>query len=188
MAGVIESALARVRAEDEALTPVRMPFELRPLLRLVVEANREAAAAKGIALMLDPGPPIRIDADEELLLLALDNLVSNGIKYGSAGVTVRVSARIEDGAAVLAVADDGPGLGADDLARVFGRFATLSARPTGGESSTGLGLANVRAVAEAHGGSVSATSAGPGRGAVFAILLPPGTGATGAAAAGAPRD
>jgi signal transduction histidine kinase len=58
------------------------------------------------------------------------------------------------------------------MSRLFGRFQRLSARPTGGESSTGLGLSIVKRIVELHGGTVDAQSAGPGQGATFVIRLP----------------
>ena len=64
------------------------------------------------------------------------------------------------------------GLSAEDISRVFGRFQRLSARPTGGESSTGLGLSIVKRIVELHGGGISAESPGPGRGSTFTIRLP----------------
>jgi signal transduction histidine kinase len=73
---------------------------------------------------------------------------------------------------VIRVADEGAGLSEDDLSRLFGRFQRLSARPTGGESSTGLGLSIVKRIVELHGGRVEAQSPGPGRGATFTIKLP----------------
>ena len=74
--------------------------------------------------------------------------------------------------ALITVADNGAGLTSDDLARLFGRFQRLSAKPTGGEASTGLGLSIVKRIVELHGGKVSARSAGIGQGSHFIISLP----------------
>ena len=73
---------------------------------------------------------------------------------------------------LIRIRDEGAGLSAQDISRVFGRFQRLSARPTGGESSTGLGLSIVKRIVELHGGRISAESPGPGRGATFTIRLP----------------
>ena len=75
-------------------------------------------------------------------------------------------------ATLIRVKDDGAGLSGEDISRLFGRFQRLSAKPTGGESSTGLGLSIVKRIVELHGGRVSAESPGPGRGATFTIRLP----------------
>jgi signal transduction histidine kinase len=79
-----------------------------------------------------------------------------------------------DGNTLINVTDDGAGLSPEDISRLFGRFQRLSAKPTGGESSTGLGLSIVKRIIDMHGGKVSATSAGPGHGATFTISLPAG--------------
>ena len=72
----------------------------------------------------------------------------------------------------IRVVDEGAGLSPEDLGRLFGRFQRLSAKPTAGESSTGLGLSIVKRIIDMHGGEVMANSAGPGQGSTFTITLP----------------
>jgi Signal transduction histidine kinase len=73
---------------------------------------------------------------------------------------------------MIRITDEGAGLSPEDLGRLFGRFQRLSAKPTGGESSTGLGLSIVKRIIDMHGGQVTAESAGPGRGSTFTVILP----------------
>ena len=73
---------------------------------------------------------------------------------------------------VIRIADEGAGLSPEDLGRLFGRFQRLSAKPTAGESSTGLGLSIVKRIIDMHGGQVTADSAGPGQGSTFTVTLP----------------
>jgi signal transduction histidine kinase len=73
---------------------------------------------------------------------------------------------------VIRVTDQGAGLSPEDLGRLFGRFQRLSAKPTAGESSTGLGLSIVKRIIDMHGGEVTATSPGPNKGSTFTITLP----------------
>ena len=73
---------------------------------------------------------------------------------------------------VIRIADEGAGLSPEDLARLFGRFQRLSAKPTAGESSTGLGLSIVKRIIDMHGGQVTAESGGPGQGSTFTVVLP----------------
>ena len=73
---------------------------------------------------------------------------------------------------IIRIADEGAGLSPEDLGRLFGRFQRLSAKPTGGESSTGLGLSIVKRIIDMHGGEVTADSAGPGQGSTFTVTLP----------------
>ncbi len=73
---------------------------------------------------------------------------------------------------IIRIADEGAGLSPEDLGRLFGRFQRLSAKPTAGESSTGLGLSIVKRIIDMHGGQVTAESAGPGQGSTFTVTLP----------------
>jgi signal transduction histidine kinase len=78
----------------------------------------------------------------------------------------------DDATTVIKVKDNGAGLSEEDISRLFGRFQRLSAKPTGGESSTGLGLSIAKRIVELHGGTIEAESEGPGRGSTFTIQLP----------------
>ena len=93
---------------------------------------------------------------------AVDNLLSNAIKYSPIGGHIEVMVARKDGHTVIRVRDEGAGLSPEDMGRLFGRFQRLSAKPTAGESSTGLGLSIVKRIVELHGGSVPAESPGPG--------------------------
>jgi signal transduction histidine kinase len=73
---------------------------------------------------------------------------------------------------IIRIADQGAGLSPEDLGRLFGRFQRLSAKPTAGESSTGLGLSIVKRIIDMHGGQVTADSDGPGQGSTFTVVLP----------------
>jgi signal transduction histidine kinase len=112
------------------------------------------------------------NCDPDRMREAVDNLVSNAIKYSPAGGNIELSMTADKEGAVIVVRDEGAGLSQEDMSRLFGRFQRLSAKPTGGESSTGLGLSIVRRIIELHGGSIDADSQGPGRGAAFTIRLP----------------
>ncbi len=109
-------------------------------------------------------------ADPMRLRQVMDNLISNAVKYSPAGSEVRVRAAVEGDEWLVSVQDQGPGLTADDQERLFEDFARLSAKPTGGEKSTGLGLAITRRVIEAHGGRIGVNST-PGSGATFWFTL-----------------
>jgi signal transduction histidine kinase len=154
------------------ITLRREPVDLAGLAREVCEANRPLAESKGQSLVMDLAGPLTLCGDAERLREALDNLVSNAIKYSYPGGAIAVSVREEAGDLVCAVADQGPGLSPEDAGRLFGRYQRLSAKPTGGEGSTGLGLSIVKRIAELHGGRAEAFSDGPGQGAVFAMRFP----------------
>ena len=89
---------------------------------------------------------LNASCDADRLREAIDNLVSNAIKYSPGNSTIRVSVTQQAEDVIISVADEGPGLSPEDMVRLFGRFQRLSAKPTGGESSTGLGLSIVKRI------------------------------------------
>ena len=106
--------------------------------------------------------------DEELLAAALEHLLDNAFAYAPAGTAIRLSAVGSGASVVLAVTDEGPGLAPGETDRVFEPFVRGSA--AGASDGSGLGLALVRRIAEAHGGLVRAVTAGAGT--RFEIVLP----------------
>jgi signal transduction histidine kinase len=101
----------------------------------------------------------------------LDNLISNAVKYSPLGKRILVRVVNTDRAVRIEIQDEGPGLSEDDKSKLFGKFARLSARPTGGEYSTGLGLSIVKKMVEAMNGKVWCESE-LGKGATFIVELP----------------
>ena len=112
-------------------------------------------------------PQVPLLADPDRLAQVLTNLLENAVRYTPAGGWVGVSVRALPGGAELSVEDSGPGLSGEAQGRVFERFYRADA----GRSGSGLGLAVVRSLAEAHGGRVAANNA-PGGGAVLEVWLP----------------
>jgi signal transduction histidine kinase len=148
--------------------------DLAPILGEIVGANRALAEKKDQTIQVVSPPHQFWNCDRDRLREAVDNLVSNAIKYSPRGGHIELAMSVEGDSIVIRVRDEGAGLSAEDLSRLFGRFQRLSAKPTGGESSTGLGLSIVKRIVELHGGRVEGESAGPGRGATFTIRLPAG--------------
>jgi signal transduction histidine kinase/DNA-binding NarL/FixJ family response regulator len=150
--------------------------DLVPILGEIVGANRALAEKKSQTIQLRAPPHQFWNCDQDRLREAVDNLVSNAIKYSPVGGQIELAMAVEGDIIVIRVTDEGAGLSEEDLARLFGRFQRLSAKPTGGESSTGLGLSIVKRIVELHGGSIEGQSGGPGKGATFMIRLPAGSG------------
>lgn len=152
---------------------IDLNLEPVPLLGLgakVAETFGPQAARKGQGIRVD-GEDLWAVADAKVLTEVLANLVSNALKYSPPGteVSLRVS-RAGPGSARISVADQGPGLTAQDKARLFQRFSRLSAQPTGGEQSVGLGLSIAKRWMEAMGGAIGAEGE-PGRGSTFWVEL-----------------
>ncbi len=136
--------------------------------RLVEDATAAAGLGRdgvGVrAVVSGPLPSVRGDADR--LRQLLDNLIGNAVKASSPGDAVEVTVESADGAVRVAVSDRGPGVAAADRERIFEAFERAGNRP-----GAGLGLYVVRAIAEAHGGSVE-LAATPGGGATFTLVVP----------------
>jgi signal transduction histidine kinase len=109
--------------------------------------------------------------DEERIEAAIDALIENALKATDSGDRIEIAVSAELGVAVIAVSDDGRGIGAEDLGRVFDRFYRATGQGARTNGGTGLGLAIVKAIAEAHGGSADAANR-PGGGTTFRIRLP----------------
>jgi signal transduction histidine kinase/CheY-like chemotaxis protein len=150
----------------------REHVDLVTMLGDIVSSNRASAEKKKQSIRLVAPAHQLWSCDPDRLREAVDNLVSNAIKYSPIGGRIELAMSVADDHILIRVADEGAGLSEEDISRLFGRFQRLSARPTGGESSTGLGLSIVKRIVELHGGHASAESAGPGRGATFTIRLP----------------
>jgi signal transduction histidine kinase/CheY-like chemotaxis protein len=148
------------------------PLDLAALLDEAVSANRPLAERKGQSLVVSGPTAVTASGDHDRLREAVDNLVSNAIKYSPPGTGIDIRLERRDELAAIRVTDQGAGLSPEDMSRLFGRFQRLSAKPTGGESSTGLGLSIAKRIIELHGGSIRASSNGPGTGATFEIVLP----------------
>jgi signal transduction histidine kinase len=147
-------------------------FDLAGLVRQVAEVSRPLASNKQQSLRIAGPVSLLIEGDYDRLWEALDNLVNNAIKYTPPGGDIDIVVKPNTQEALIEVRDSGLGLSPQDLSRLFGRFARLSAQPTGGESSTGLGLSIVKKIVDLHGGSVHAESPGPQRGSTFTVSLP----------------
>ncbi len=167
----IDSLIADAMADalDIAIRPETV--DLVALLRDLVDVNQPLAARKNQTITFTAPPVIEWLCDSDRIREAIDNVLSNAIKYSPIGGRIVVAAEYGDQAAVIRISDQGPGLSAEDIARLFGRFQRLSAKPTGGESSTGLGLSIVKRIIDLHGGTVVAETTGPS-GTTFKIAIP----------------
>jgi len=149
------------------------PVELVPVIEAAIDTVRPAAAAKGIAiagsLASRAGP---VAGDPGRLQQVVWNLLSNAIKFTPQGGRVEVRLEQAQDVVRIQVADTGPGIDADFLPHVFERFRQADQSSTRAHGGLGIGLAIVRHLVEAHGGTVAVESPGRGRGATFTVALP----------------
>jgi two-component system sensor histidine kinase BaeS len=154
-------------AEAGALPLHREPADLVEVTADAVAAHRPAASSKGVALSLAGDALLEASVDPVRYREIAANLLTNAIRHTPPGGSVQVTIGVFRDEAVLEVSDTGDGIAADELPHIFDRFQRRA--DSGG---SGLGLTIVRDLATAHGGSVEATSDGPGRGATFRVRLP----------------
>lgn len=146
-------------------------IDVTALILSVLSEYVPRARSKEIALHYTPSSPVYAWVDRQATLQILDNLISNAVKYSPIGTSIWLEVSGTEGLAMVEVRDEGPGLTHEDKKNLFGKFARLSAKPTGGELSTGLGLSIVKKLVEAMNGGVRCESM-EGQGATFIVELP----------------
>jgi PAS domain S-box-containing protein len=152
----------------------RQRLDLVQIARQSVEAHRPAFAARQVALRLDcPETPVWVSGDATRLAQVLDNLLTNALKFTAEDGEVDVTIAAEQGCrTMVSVRDTGVGIEVDMLPRLFETFSQADRTLDRSQGGLGLGLAIVKGLAELHGGTVRAESAGLGQGSVFTVTLP----------------
>ena len=151
----------------------REDVNLLPIVLSAVEATRPLMDKRGHRFELDIGEqPIRLHADGVRVEQMLTNLLSNAAKYTGDGGRIALHARREGDSAVIRVRDNGIGIAPEMLSRVFEPFVQAQCARSQADGGLGIGLALVREFAQMHGGSVDVSSAGPGAGSEFVLVLP----------------
>ena len=174
--GMVDGLIADAMADALDISVRHERLDLVTLAGQVVDANRPLAEQKRQVIVLTAPPRVEAAGDQDRLRDAIDNLLSNAVKYSPHGGAITVAVAEDGDEAMIRVTDSGPGLSPEDMGRLFGRFQRLSAKPTGGESSTGLGLSIVKRIVDLHGGRVLVETAGSDAGATFTIALPAAAG------------
>jgi two-component system phosphate regulon sensor histidine kinase PhoR len=161
--------LSRIESQKLKLTPE--PLDLRTVSAQVLSLFRERADRKRVELVNDASTSLpRVLADRRALEHIITNLVDNAVKYCAEGTRVVLRGEETDGDVKLLVSDEGPGIEARHLPRLFERFYRVDAGRSRELGGTGLGLSIVKHLSESMGGGVSVTST-PGTGTTFAVSL-----------------
>jgi signal transduction histidine kinase len=172
LTSMVDHLISDAMADAFDITIRREPVDIAALVTEVADSNLPSAVNKQQSIAVSAPPNFVTMCDADRIREAIDNLFSNAIKYSPIGGKITVGVTHEGSDTVIRITDQGAGLSPEDLGRLFGRFQRLSAKPTAGESSTGLGLSIVKRIIDMHGGHVTAESAGPGQGSTFTVTLP----------------
>jgi two-component system OmpR family sensor kinase len=182
----LENAMRRIEQESARMSDLVDELSLlarldqgRPLERERVDLAEMTTAAVDAARVADPERPIDLDASEPAIVVGdpgrvrqiVDNLLTNARTHTPDATPVSVRVRVDGGDAMLEVEDEGPGIPAEDAARIFERFYRGDPSRSRESGGAGLGLSIVSAVAEAHGGS-AAYEPRPGGGSRFVVRIP----------------
>ncbi|MCX6580154.1 MAG: HAMP domain-containing sensor histidine kinase [Candidatus Aminicenantes bacterium] len=179
---LITNLLETSSIDNGKLKMKAIPLDVGQLAEIVVKDMRHVAEKKGQTILLTFQKGCVVAGDKMMLQQVMENLISNAIKFSpfekTIWVTVEYDERSRDNSAArggsiitFSVRDVGPGLTIEDRSKLYGKFQRLSARPTGGETSTGLGLSIIKGLVLLHGGAIRVESE-PGKGSVFSVDLP----------------
>ncbi len=172
MFSIITSLLDINRIEEGKVAVKFDEVWLTKAIREIVFMNMENAQKKDINVAFESiDENMTIMNDREIISQIVDNLVSNAVKFSPHGKNVYVTIKQSEESATVSVKDEGPGFSDKDKEKLFNKFARLSARPTGGENSTGLGLSIVKKLAEMIGADIKVESE-KDNGAEFIVTLP----------------
>ncbi|MFM0209530.1 HAMP domain-containing sensor histidine kinase [Paraburkholderia sediminicola] len=173
IARLAEDLMDAMRVERGALRVIKVPIDVVAVLAAPLTAAALAAARRKQTLTVQIADrTLRVDCDPVRIAQAVNNLLHNAPKYTPENGCVTVKVLAERNVLVLSVKDDGMGMSNSLMPHIFELFAQASRTIGASAGGLGVGLAVVKAVAESHGGTVSAFSAGPGAGSEFTLRLP----------------
>jgi CheY-like chemotaxis protein/two-component sensor histidine kinase len=173
MARLLDDLLDVNRITHGKLELRRQRVVLAQVVETAVETCRPQIKSSGHELIVDLGPqPLYLDADPIRLAQIISNFLTNAVKYSNRGTRIWITAQNLLDEVSISVRDEGIGISADMLPRVFDIFAQADAAADSAQGGMGIGLALVQALTELHGGTVQARSAGAGTGSEFILRLP----------------
>lgn len=161
--------LARLQAGQLSMRTT--PIDMGKLVKAVGDRLSILAKDKGLTLHIEADTVPEVTGDGDRLAQVLTNLVSNAVKYTPSGGEIWLRTQVNNGGVEVMVRDTGLGIKADDLPRIFERFYQVD-KTRGPRRGTGLGLAITQEIVQAHGGHITVTSAGEGKGSTFTVWLP----------------
>jgi signal transduction histidine kinase/ActR/RegA family two-component response regulator len=173
MTRLVDDLLDISRITRDKLELRKESIDLAAIVESAVETARPQIDAQGHELSVSlPGEPIYLEADPVRLAQVFSNLLNNSAKFTPRGGRLELAARRQDTEVEVTVRDNGIGIEARDLGRIFESFAQVSHVPRGTMTGIGIGLAIARRLVALHGGTIQAASAGAGQGSEFTVRIP----------------
>lgn len=164
-------ALARIENETERGGLELSRHRIRDILEQAIESRRELVDSHGVVITCECAPELECDIAPQRLEQAVGNLIENAVKHGGTVRNITVRAEAQDDELTISVSDDGVGIEPRHVPRLFERFYRVDASRSSSPGGTGLGLALVKHIAQAHGGQATVRSR-PGYGSTFTVHLP----------------
>jgi len=173
MLSMVETLLDVSRIEGQEVQLLKRDLDPKTLIEESCVLHKEQAKRKHIQLLCEWGDPdgVQISTDSDWFMICLNNLISNAVKYTPEYGRVVIRIRTDSKQVCIDIEDTGPGISPEDREKLFGKFVRLSAKPTGGESSAGLGLYVVKNMCERLGVDISVQSM-LGKGTTFTLVVP----------------
>lgn len=172
LAELVEQVLEYAGAHSDRVRYAMRPLDVAPLVDEALASCERSATEAGVRVETSVAPDLpSVAGDPAALGRVIQNLVGNAVKYAGGDTVVRVSARADGGAVVIAVEDEGPGIRPEDLPHIFEPFYRGRDAVDAQIRGSGLGLSLARRVVEAHGGTITVESR-PGEGSTFSVRLP----------------
>jgi PAS domain S-box-containing protein len=173
MTRLIDDLLDIARISRGKLVLQRAHLDLAVAIQNAIDTSRPLLAARGQQLAVElPAEPIQVDGDATRLSQVFANLLDNAAKYGATGGHVRLAVGRDGSEVEVTIADDGVGIPADMLAKVFDMFTQVDRSLAKAQGGLGIGLSIVKRLVEMHGGSIAVHSDGEGKGSTFRVRLP----------------
>ncbi|MFH1196336.1 MAG: HAMP domain-containing sensor histidine kinase [bacterium] len=170
MLSIISDLLDSAEIEASEFTLKWEETDINFILCGIIDGVEFSAKQKNQKIIFECPEKIKVVGDSSKLKIAFQNVIDNAIKYSPTGTSINISVKNLHPNLLVQVKDEGEGFSEEDKKKVFGKFQRLSARPTAGESSTGLGLSIVKSIIDLHNGSIWIESE-KGKGTTFNILL-----------------
>lgn len=158
------------KIEEKGLDPYPEKINLPSVVLPIIKQYSVLADKKKLKVNYNAPDKLEIVSDKNYISRVMENLLSNALKFSEPGKEVNIRITSEDNKVKIAVQDQGPGLNDDDLKNLYQKFRKLTPRPTGGESSQGLGLSIVKILSECLGGDVVCDST-VGAGSTFTVTI-----------------